>query len=272
MHLARLFSFCALAAASLSCGSEKGDPHSNPGPPPPQGTDKRIRDVANPAAPDKAKPLDTVAVSGVTVVAVDTFDETQNGRSRGTIYVQDLGSKEPYSGISLFAPSFVPGNLRVGAGDVLDLRGEYQENPSIGSAKFPEGAVLPQLSRPIATFRYEFRAPDPVDIDIADLSTFENGRKWLGMLVRVKNVTVDGPVNRDEQFNGRLSVPLLPRDLNAPNGCDAPFPKPPTLVNELADVASIDVPAGTTFKSITGVVTFFCNIHLAPRSLDDIER
>jgi hypothetical protein len=270
---ARLFSFCALsllAATILSCELEPGDPHSNNGLPPPEGRDARLREILDPASESKAEHDDAVAVSGVVVVAVDTFDETGNGRSRGAVYVQDVGSQEPYSGIGLFAPTFVPGNLRVGAGDVLDLRGQYSEITSIGTVEFPEGAVLSQLFRPTATFRYEFRAPDPVEIDIRDLANFATGRRWLGMLVKVKNVTVHEAVARDELFNGRLSTPLLPPDGDT-RFC-GPFPQPPTLVNELFDVAALDVPAGTTFKSITGVVTYFCNLHLAPRSLADIER
>jgi hypothetical protein len=271
VQLARLFFFCAVAAALPSCEVRENDPHSNHGLPPPEGRDARIREIADPASEMKAEPLSSVAVSGVVVVAVDSFDETGTG-STGTIYVQDVGSHEPYSGMSLFAPSFVPANLRVGPGDVLDLRGQYQENTGFGAAQFAEGSFLPQLARPTAIFRYEFRAPDPIDIDIEDLSNFDTGRRWLGMVVRVKNVTVHEPVNRDQLFRGRLSTPLLPPDPDAQNACSAPFPKPPDLVNALADVAALDVPAGTTFKSITGVVTFFCSIHLAPRTLDDIVR
>lgn len=254
----------------VSCGSESGDPHSNLGVPPPEGRDKRIRDIGDPTRPDHPKSSDSVAVSGAIVVAVDGFDETGNGKSRGTIYVQDVGSKAPFSGISLFAPSFIPGNLHVGPGDVLDLRGEYQENVNIGTAKFANGAVLPQLSRPVGTFRFESKTVEPTEIDVADLADYAVGRRWLGMLVKVKNVTVRAPVSREGLSNGRLNVDLLPKAAG-PNACDAPFPKPPSLTNELADITTLGIPANTTVKSIVGVVTFFCNIHLSPRSVADVE-
>lgn len=272
----RLHLLAPLVLTLASCGSEEGDLPTNAGAPPAAGRDARIRDVADPTSPKAAKHLDTVALSGAVVIAVDTYDETNNGRSKGTIYVQDLGSKEPYSGISLFAPTFVPGNLKVGVGDVLDLRGEFQINQNIGTAVFAPGAVLPQISQPTATFRYEVatRTIEPVDIDIAELASFETGRKWLGMLVRVKNVTLERALGSESLSQaGRLNIDLLPRsaDGGSATGCEAPFPKAPTLINQLANVTTLELPKGTTLKSLTGIVSFFCTINIAPRSVQDIE-
>ena len=177
----------------------------------------------------------------------------------GTIYVQDLGSKEPYSGISLFNPSFIPGNLRVGPGDALDLRGQFQENQDI-PIKFAPGAFLVQLSNAIGTFRFDANVPDPVEIDIKDLETYETGSKWLNMLVTVKNVTVDG---KPFGSGGRRSYNLLPPPSTGAVACDGPFPKVPTLVNSLADLEPLQLAPGTVIKSLTGVVTFFCNLQIA---------
>jgi hypothetical protein len=231
----------------------------------------RIKDVSDPTLPQHASYVDnSVAVSGATVLAVDTYDETSNGKSVGTIYVQDLGSTDPYSGTSLYSPTFIPGNLRVGPGDVLDLRGLYQENQNIGTAKFAPGALLPQLAKPTATFRLELeKAPEPVDIDINDLADYAKGRRWLNMLVRVKNVKLYGAVSLSNLSNGRLSVELTPKVPGA-SACDSPFPKPPTLTNELFEAGLLEIPSGTTLTSVTGIVTFFCNLHLSPRSKDDI--
>ena len=44
----------------------------------------------------------------------------------------------------------------------------------------------------------------------------------------------------------------------------------PTLTNELYPLLDTDIPAGTTLTSITGVVTYFFNLHLAPRSPADL--
>ena len=265
-----------LLALAASCGGEgegAGDPGVNLGVPPPAGKDKRIREIAAPGSPAKANDLQDVAVSGAVVVAVDQFDETNNGRSRGTIYVQDLDANNEnaaYSAISLFAPSFIPGNLRVGAGDVLDLRGTYQETKTIGpTVTFAPGAPLPQLSQPIATFRFDAKTLPPRDIDVNDLKEYTTGRKWLNMLVRVKDVTLQ----RDAfatQPGARVSAALLSGGTG--DACDAPFPKAPVLVNELMDLNPLQMKKDTRVKSITGIVTYFCNFHIAPRSPADIEK
>jgi hypothetical protein len=234
----------------------------------------------DPAKPDHAKYLDpafNTSISGATVLALDSFDETGNGKSTGTIYLQDLGSKEPFSGTSLFSPSFVPGNLKVGAGDVLDLVGQYQENNVIGNcanscAQFAPGAVLAQLSRPTATFRFELNAPvEPVEIDVNDLSDWSTGQKWINMLVRVKNVTLEDDVNAGAENGGRLSARLNRAGDPAAQKCQDPFPKPPTLTNELFDAKTLNLTKGEKIASLTGVVVFFCNLHIAPRSAADVK-
>ncbi|MDF2693283.1 MAG: hypothetical protein K0S65_1666 [Labilithrix sp.] len=265
---ARLLSVCALVLVAFvaSCDSETGDPHSPSAVPPPAGKDRRIHEIRDPASPTKATHESQVQVSGAVVVAVDKFDETRNGKSAGTIYVSDLGSKEPFSGISLYNPSFIPGNLRVGAGDALDLRGEYQENQDI-PIKFAPGAFLVQLANPIGTFRFDAQVPEPVEIKLEELANYETGRKWLNMLVTVKDVTVQG-----EPFGsgGRRSYNILPETSSGQVDCEGPFPKVPTLVNELTDLEPLQLTEGTVIKSLTGVVTFFCNLHIAPRDAKDI--
>lgn len=262
--------FCAPFILCASCGSETGDQPKPPSAPPPAGKDQRISEIRNPESPLKAPHEGTVAVSGAVVIAVDRYDETRDGKSTGTIYVSDLGSQEPYSGISLFNPSFIPGNLRVGEGDALDLRGTYQENQDI-PIKFAPGAFLVQLSNAIGTFRFDASVPPPVekdggrDLTVQDFASYETGRKWLNMLVTLKNVTIEGD---KFESRGRVSYDLLPRDPEGSNRCEDPFPKPPTLVNELSELPELT--KGQVITSVTGVVTFFCNLHIAPRSAKDI--
>ncbi len=268
-HSLSLLSIVAIALIAACSVTTGGDPHSNNGVPPPGGKDKRIKDVGDPAA-DAHKDYLTapVAISGAVVVAVDKFDETANGKSTGTIYVQDLGSKDPFSGITLFAPTFNPGNLAVGPGDVLDLNGQYTEAATIGSTvTFAPGAVLPQISKPVATFRYEAAVPDPVDIDVNDLADYAKGRRWMGMLVRVKNVALAADAINDK--NGRVSVNITTGG-GASSSCSAPFPKPAQMTNGLFDVDALGLKSGTVLASLTGVVGFFCNLQLAPRSPADI--
>lgn len=253
--------------ALASCDSQFGDTPKATFVPNPEGNDHRIREIANPASDTYAKSGSPVQVSGAVVVAVDTFDETHNGKSIGTIYVADMGSTEPYSGISLFNPSWVPGNLRVGAGDALDLRGTYQENNTL-PVQFAPNAFLVQIANPIGTFRFEASLPPPVELkDVAVLGKYETGRPYLNMIVTVKNVTVQGDLTT-VPASGRQSAKLTPED-TFPK-CDEAGPKAPTLVNELMDLAPLKIEAGTKLKSLTGIVTFFCNLHIAPRTAADI--
>ena len=228
----------------------------------------------DPKLPEHASYLaaTAVSVSGASVIAVDTYDETKDGKGVGSVYVQDLGSHAPYAGTSLYSPSFVPGNLRVGPGDVLDLRGPFQETLSIKNTVFAKGSSLPQLYQPTATFRLERSGEvEPVDIDIDDLTNYEQGRQWINMLVRVKLPKLQADISKQGESSGRLSVGLTPKlSGDATRGCDQPFPKQPTLVNELADIGALEIQQNTPIKSITGVVTFFCNLHLAPRRASDI--
>jgi hypothetical protein len=266
-----LLSIASIACvACFSCSSQTGDPHSDHGVPPAGGKDKRISDIADPGVEGHAGLVATPqAVSGAVVVAVDAFDETADGKSTGTIYVQDLGATKGYSGITLFSPTFSPGNLAVGAGDVVDLRGQYTESATIGTTvTFAPGAVLPQMSKPVGTFRYETRVPEPVDIDVNDLANYTTGRRWLGMLVRVKNVTLASDALPTPTSKGRVSANLTQQ---GGGSCSAAFPKAPTLTNALFDVSALNLKQGTKLVSVVGVVAFFCNIQLAPRSPADIQ-
>jgi hypothetical protein len=260
-----LLSAFGMAGFGAGCGAVRGDAPNGDAGASVLGADDRLRDVLDPASPKhpKIKPGESanVRVSGVAIVHVDTFDETRDGKSRGTVYVQDLSSKLPYSGTSLFAASYVPADLRVAGGDVLDFAGQYTELASIGAAVFPPGDVLIQLARPTGTFRYEVGPQEPTDIDINDLTTFANGRKWLGMLVRVRDLTI--PVAPFES-KGRLTVAVAGDVRNSRSN-------PAQISNELYDLQAADIALGKKFKSVVGVVTYFYAFKIAPRSAADLE-
>jgi hypothetical protein len=253
----------ALAAVSLAsllaaCGDRENDSPLDAGTPTVLGSGYRIHEISDPSAPTHAANLAIVNVTGVVVVFVDNFDETKNGKSRGAVYVQDVGSQAPYSGMELYQPSYVPQDLRVAPGDVLDLNGQYQENKNIGSAVFPAGEVLPEIGKPTSTFRYEYKAPDPLVISPADLHDYNKSRRWMAMLVTVQNVTLGADLTDDGK--GRVTAPLQQGGV---------------VSNELYDLKVGTFTAGTKLKSITGIVTYFCvgspcDLHVAPRSADDI--
>jgi hypothetical protein len=222
-------------AFAVSCSAGEGDPPA-PGGGSVIGNGLRIRQVRDPNIQGRPQSGAMVRVTGAVVLHVDTHEEVRGGR--GTIWIQDVGAPKPYSGISLFAPSFVPADLRLAPGDVL--------------------TKLQQLAQPVATFRYEHKVPDPIEIDPNDLNDYEKGRQWLGMLVKVKDITIDEPFNS----SGRVTAHITPNvDRNAG-----------AMSNELYDIASRGFTAGTKFKSITGIVTWFFSYKLAPRSAADLEQ
>jgi hypothetical protein len=244
-------------------GSTAQDDHLDAGPPTALGSGQRIKQVADPTLPQHASLVNqSVNVTGASVLLTDTYDETSNGKSRGTVYVQDVGSTDPYSGTSLYSPTFVPGDLRLASGDVLDLAGQYQENKNIGAAIFPAPQVLPQISKPVATFRYEFDTPAPRVVDVNDLNDWNKGRQWLNMLVTVNNVTLiedtaDEGIRAMKSPTGRVTA-----HFTSSSGAK--------LVNELMPIAPGQYKANVPIKSITGVVTYFFELHLAPRTPADI--
>lgn len=257
MHTAARLSALAFLVSLpvVACGSRDGD-QGQQVKPNPVGTGVHIRDVVDPS---KNMNGATVNISGAVVLTIDTYDETQDGKSRGTVFVQDIGSQAPYSGTSLYSPTFVPSSLRPVPGDTLDLLGQYVTESQIGTAVFNPGEVLPQISKPTATFRYEYKTPDPLVIDVNDLSDYGKGYQWENMLVTVKNVSVcDGATNS----KGRVTFPI---GSTCNQGVGA------TVVsNELMPINESSIVPGTNYESITGIATWFFNFHIAPRSQADL--
>ncbi len=249
------------ALAMPACTSPDGDAAADAGTPSALGSGLRIRDVMNPSAkghPDVDAGVEVdVSVTGASVLWVDTYDETNNGKSIGTVYVQDVASTKPYSGSELYAPDYFPASLAPAPGDVLDISGGYEELSHIGSAMFTPPATLPQFDHPNATFRYEYTPPTPVVIQASDLADYDSGRRYYNMLVTIENVQLT------EAFydsSGRITAPFT---ADMQNG--------PSISNENVAIDPTQYAADQTFTSITGIVTWFFSYHVAPRTLDDLK-
>lgn len=231
----------------------------------------QINDRAGAHPPDGT----VVTVTGVSVIAVDTYDETADGDSFGNLYAQDLpvgGPTPEYGGITLFDSSFSPPTLRVAPGDVVDVRGTYDEFEGPSSSPFTCANAqdaescesLPEIVGGNLSLRFEGKVPEPRVIPLSELASYETGRKWIGMLVRVENVTAQSAGFKSS--SGRFSVRL-----DVAGVSDAK--KLPTINNALLDVEGTKLPfdTGTKYKSVTGVVQYFYNFAISPRSKDDIQ-
>jgi len=221
----------------------------------------RLRDVQDPT---KGLAGQNVKITSVVVTAVDNFDETQNGKSRGTIFVQDADIAGPYAGVSMYSPTYVPANLRLAPGDVINMNGQYVEQQTIGSTVNFAPNFLPQMNKPQITFAFETQLPKPTVIPLNDLMQFSTARKWIGMLVTIEDVTAFQPIAYDSS-GLRVEANLT----SIVNG--------PAINNQLWDLqpwngsnTSNSFPSNTHFKSVTGIVDFFFSIFIAPRSMADL--
>jgi hypothetical protein len=198
-------------------------------------------------------------VTGVTVVAVDTWDETGNG-SVGTVYVQDsVGLTDwqqipIYAGTSMFDPTYSPPDLKPLAGDVLDIAAVYEEFAGPSTYIFPLCETLPQLTG-AASFRFLGSVPPPVQIEPPALASYAGAREYESMLVTVNNVTI---VANGIESSGRYTA-----DVEVPGTAWQ-------IDDELFDLPhQYPLNANQKFASVTGIVTYFGSYHLAPRSLED---
>ena len=269
-----LLGLCAVPfVATLACQTPRDDSPADAGPPSALGTGITIRSITPPATGDPADGIppnpnhpaqdQQVYITGSTVIIIDNFDETHDGKSIGSMYVQDTMSTAPYSGIDCYKTTFQPPSLIVSPGDVIDLTGEYTDYAYSG---FMPGMQYPELNEPVATFRFDpVGTLTPAVIDVNDLNvatqaTFDKGNQWTSMLVQVKNVTLQAPGLTNDQ-KGRITGSIT-SDTN--NGAE--------IDNELYDMKVTDFPPGTVFSSIVGVVTYFYNFHISPRSAADLHR
>jgi hypothetical protein len=220
-------------------------------------------DVNDPdSASCKSPPDRHVNVTGVTVVGIDRFDETGQGQL-GNFYVQDTAvDAVAFSGITVFAPSFSPPDLRLAEGDVADALGTLMEFLGPSSGRFGECKTLPEIGGTLS-FRLENGIREPHTITVEDLKSYESARQWLGMLVRIEDVRIAADASNS---SGRYTAPL---DV----GSGVPASDVPRISNELFDLENEGPPLtqGMEFPSVSGIVTYFYGFKLAPRSAADFE-
>ena len=259
-YAAAVFVSFAMLTLPVGCSSLEPDPPA-PYEPSPLGNGDRVADVTNPGASTYA-PGQNVDLTSLVALWQDEFDETRDGKSVGTVYFQDVGSQAPYSGLSAFEASFVPADIRIFPGDVFDVVGEYEESLNVGTAVFPTPQTLPQLARPVCTFRYEYVSPPPTPVPLSDLNDYDLGRKWEGMLVTVKDVYID---TASTDSSGRVTYSMVSSAGQLPPNNSV------AISNELYALQPNAYPSGTHFASVTGIVTWFYSYHVAPRTPADLD-
>jgi hypothetical protein len=247
LALAPLLVWIALSG----CSSQgKGDlDHLTPNPKP-FGTP-----IANQNDPAHRIPSgSTIVAKGVVVVAVDTYDETGDGKSIGNVYVQDPVQPTPWSGMTLYRVALSPPDLALNPGQGVDLTGPYE--PFAGPTTSPfKGVVLPEVVQGTIKLAYEDNSPDPVPVTMADLNDPVGAMKYVGMLVKVTDVTVGTYATGKRQqvsVNGTTNL----------NVAGQLMPIQPSAGGTVAE--------GSHYASITGLLNYFYSYSLCPRTSADL--
>lgn len=216
--------------------------------------------IAQQTAPSsRLKDGQTIRAQGVVVVAIDNYDDDGKG-SVGDIYVQDPVQTGPkgtaWSGLRLYRPTKNPPDLELAPGQGVDLVGQFVAFGGPPGSPFNEGAVVPQASNAALTLTYEGTAPQPIDITVDDLKDLKTGMQYASRLVRMKNVALTDVFkgSRPEAAISGSSTLVLGAKLY------------PVHLDK-----TVNATKGVTLKSVTGVLDFFFNFKLCPRSRADIE-
>lgn len=220
-----------------------------------------------------------VFVTGATVVAIDRFDEVADGAD-GNVYVQDTKndtSQAEYDGVTVFAPSFTPPDLRIAEGDVMDILGTYTEFLGPSSGAFGGCKSLPEIGGAM-TPRFEGSDLAPRTLPLQEIIGYARARRFMGMLVRLENIQVAKEMycsNDALATGGRCTSDI---DLTGLDLTDLDAGDVPRISNELFDlkneVPELGTATATTpvkIKAVTGVLTYFYGFKVAPRSRDDVE-
>jgi hypothetical protein len=274
LPLQALPALLALGACLAGCGGGGiGDPPSKPLADPFGDGERLCQTVVVPATwldPSdmdgkhcKQPPDHGVFVTGVSIIAIDRYDETGNG-AIGNYWVQDpdpLCLGKPYSGVTVFGPTFSPPDLRLAADDVVDINGQITEFLGPASGTFKGCRTLPEVSGSMS-FRFDGNDPiAPTVIPVTDLKSYDTARQWLGMLVKVENIVLNGdPTASGGRYSAAINV-----------GGGIPASDQPKITNELYDILTEGPTLAdqAAFSSVTGVVTYFYGFHIVPRSPAD---
>lgn len=190
---------------------------------------------------------DEVVLERKVVTAVDKY-----GSRTGSFWISEPNGG-PWSGVQVYNTDTTSAwwtELQVG--DLVTVHGRKMEysylDPNTNEPLFDD--PLTEITEASVTRLGAGTPITPTDIDAADLKTVETGEKWEGVLVRFTNVRVSTIRER----NGRLEVNLFGST---------------KAQDDLTDLTTVQ--PGVCLSRLTGVVTYFFDYYVIPRSAADIE-
>jgi len=246
-------SFVRLVVAVVLAAGCEAPPTDRPG-----GTDeleRSIPELQNAALPGHVPPGERVLIRDVVVTAVDDYDEDGAGRT-GNVWVAEPDGGA-FGGIQLYVPTVIPSRTRLVPGDIVAVVGTLEEfvlrNPD-GSPRDLNG-TLTELVRAAVQKTGETLPPEATPVAGAVLADRARAEPWEGVLVRLENVEMAGG------YDGNGEAPTT----------FVLDPHPPLdVASDLYEIP--DVADGTTFRALTGVVTYFFGFKICPRGPQDVER
>lgn len=256
----RKFSLLVLVLALAACRDSNNSGDDTPTPDAAGGGDVTIQEVQN----DAMTPGTKVTLKGVVVTAIDNF-----GMRTGDFWVQEPGGG-PYSGVQVYgAPIDQVAALAVG--DVVDISGAQKEEFALSSDT--SGNTLTELepatggtltvTKTGATMTI---TPDVVDaLAIGQMTDFmarhAEWEKWEGVVVTLNNVAamsnpecITSMGNCNDTTYERFDVT---GDIQVQSALAA-MPSSP------------EVARGDCFSAVTGIVTYFFDYQILPRTTAEI--
>ena len=228
----------------------------------------RIADLTSP--PAGSPPPTSIGYVTARVVAIDAYDETGQGQ-QGGVYVADVHAEPgPYQAVQLFKPAFSPPSFRPIVDDIVDVSGIYEEFQIPNLSFLDPTWKTPQISGSTLTLRVDAAGKQaPAKLVLEDLFTYSAGKKWISQLVTVENVVLSGA---PKGSSGRLAATIAWPGQGAPPVEEGVKPVDvPAISNEFFDIGKLGLTANQTVKRVTGIVTMFSGLHIAPRDASDIE-
>lgn len=262
-----LASFALVVLGLVACrdsggGDDTGKPDGSVNP-----EDVTIQELQSDAVPacDIANPATCVEikVKGVVVTAIDNF----GGRKGEDLWVQEPGGG-PYSGIQIYRPPLAQ-IAGLAVGDIVDISGAVKKehaHPDDTDGTLTELVALGDGTLTITKVGSGTPLePEVVDaLAIGQLPDDEARRaeweKWEGVLVKLTNV---------EAFNGT-------RCITSQGVCNDPTYESFVITGDIQVQSSLaampdpKVARGDCLSSVTGVVSYFFNFQVLPRTTEEI--
>ncbi len=188
----------------------------------------------------------SVNLKNVVVTAVDKY-----GDRTGAFYVSEPQGGA-WNGVMVFAkdPS-APWFVDLNVGDIIHVQGtkeEYSYEDPPGTPLFDDPVT--EIVDPVVTVVGPGTPVTPTVVQAADLTDVTTAEQWEGTLVTLKNVRIQNLGDNANRFEAYIY-------------------QGPKIQDDMVEISTIQ--EGDCLASVTGVVAYFFDYYIVPRSAADVE-